>query len=137
MGLFTAGLVQLTVVPRSLANIVIVVLITVPNADLECLSSLACVTNLTSLAAQQPTNFNNSLAKLHNLLHLCSTDATCDTSHMQQVSALILFGNDSALHHVILPSSTSLQLRFVDIVDGGHNMAVQTVEREISRHHIS
>ena len=94
VGLFTAGLVQLAVAPHSLANMVTVVLITVPNADLECLSSLACVTNLTSLAAHQPTNFTNSL---HNLLHLCITDATCDTSHIQQVSALILFGTDSAL----------------------------------------
>ena len=53
---------------------------------------------------------------------------------MQQVSALILFGIDSALHHVILPSFTGLvrlqHLRFVDIVDGGHNMAVQTFEQE-------
>ncbi len=133
MGLFTAGLVQLAVAPRSLANMVTVVLITVPNADLECLSSLACVTKLTSLPAHQPTSFINSIAKFHNLLHLCITDATCDTSHMQQVSALILFGIDSALHHVILPSSTSLvslqHLRCVHIVDAGHNMAVHTFER--------
>jgi len=133
VGLFTAGLVQLAVAPHSLANMVTVVLITVPNADLECLSSLACVSNLTSLTAHQPTNFVNSLAKPHNLLHLCITDATCDMSHMQQVSARILFNIDSTLHHVILPSSTSLvrlqHLRCVDIVDAGHNMAVHTFER--------
>ena len=55
---------------------VTVVLIKVPNADLECLSSLACVTNLTLLAAHQPTNFPNSLAKLQNLLHLHTLSLT-------------------------------------------------------------
>ena len=60
-------------------------------------------------------------------------------SHMQQLPALILFGIDTAVHHVILPSSTSLvrvHLRLADIVDGGDNMAAQNLEREVSRQHM-
>jgi len=145
---------------HSLAKMVTVVLVEVPNADLGCLSSLTCVTSLTLLAAHQPTDLTDSLAELHNLLHLhtlsltgylglsdkltgltslrklkltSGTDAACDMSHMQQLSALILSGIDSALHRVTLPSSTSLvrlqHLRFADIVDGG-DMAMQNFERE-------
>ncbi len=81
LGLFTAGLVQLALAPHSLANMVTAALITVPNADLEC-PSLACMTKLTALAAHQPTSFTNSIAKLHDLLHLASqmqsvTRVTC------------------------------------------------------------
>ncbi len=55
-------------------------------------------------------------------------------SHMQQLSALILSGIDSALHCVMMPGSTSLvrlqHLRFADIVDGGDSMAVRNFERQ-------
>ena len=47
---------------HSLAKMVRVVLVKIPNADLECLSSLACEISLTLLAAHQLTNFTNGLA---------------------------------------------------------------------------
>ena len=104
LGLFTAGLVQLALAPHSLANMVTAALITVPNADLEC-PSLACMTKLTALAAHQPTSFTNSIAKLHNLLHLCITDAICDTSHMRksQLSSCLVLTAPYIMSYCLAP----------------------------------